>query len=116
MALVDDLLANGTVTQDDIDPEKVVFNVPVKIKKLAVNAQGFELFAAGTGWTPTVNVIVTDGDGNQTLVEEPNPLSVHAWCIDVTRNWVKETFEGIIRKQAQEQADAQAAAQVAALT
>lgn len=106
MTIVDDLLANGTVIPDPLSEEKVIFNVPIKIKKVAVNSNGFEIFATGLGWTPTVTI---DGE------EQPNPLSVHAYCIEATRNWVQSEFEGIIRRMAKEQAEAQASAQVAAL-
>jgi hypothetical protein len=49
---VDDLLLDGTVTQDPENPDKVIFNVPVYILKSAVNAGGFEMFAGSMGWQP----------------------------------------------------------------
>ncbi len=107
MALVDDLLLDGTVIQDPENAEKVIFNVPVYIKKAAVNAGGFEAFAGQYGWTPTVK----DENGDDVA----NPMPVYEKCQRIVLAFVTEVFKAAMFKQAEIEAREQAEAAVEAL-
>ncbi len=107
MALVDDLLLDGTVTQDPDNTEKVIFNVPIYIKKDAINAGGFEAFAGEYGWTPTI----TDQDQNVV----PNPMPVYEKCRRIIWAFCTDVFKAAMFKQAEAQARAQAQAAVEAM-
>lgn len=107
MALVDDLLADGTVIQDPEDADKVIFNVPVYVKKAAVNAGGFEAFAGEYGWAP----MIKDEDGNDIV----NPMTVYEKCQRIIWAFVTEVFKAAMFKQAEKQAREQAQTAVEAL-
>lgn len=109
MAKVDDLLAAGTVTQDPDDADKVVFNVPLYIKKDAVNADGFEAFAGVYGWTAQID----DPENPGTLID--NPVSVYDHSIQVIWGFVRDVFRGAMMKQAEAAAKEQAQTQIDAL-
>ena len=107
MSLADDLLADGTVTQDPDNADRVIFNVPIYIKKDAVNIGGFEAFASYYQWTPTIK----DADGNET----PNPMSVYEKCQRAVWGFVADVFKAAIIQKAQQDAKAAAEAQISAL-
>lgn len=107
MALVDDLLLDGTVIQDPDDADKVIFNVPIYIKKTAVDAGGFEAFADEYGWTPTVK----DENGDDVA----NPMSVYEKCQRIIWGFVTEVFKAAMFKKAEKQAREQAQQAVEAL-
>lgn len=92
MSKSDDLLREGKVTQDD-DDSKVIIHVPVKVKKIAIDNNGIELYAVGLkmlnnkaeAWTPTIKdsnweAMILDPDWQENIENEdgetiPNPIS-----------------------------------------
>lgn len=108
MSKVDDLLLDGTVVQDTEDATKVIFNVPLRIPKDVVNANGFELFAKQYGWTEQAK----DEMGNDIGV---NPVSAHDFGVSVIRSFTWEVLTAALVNQAEAQAKAAALAQVDAL-
>lgn len=90
MSKVDDLLLAGAVVQDPEREDRVIFNVPIYIKKSVVNADGFEMFANGNGWTP---------DSEHTAID---------FSVMVVWGFVRDQFRKAIKLIAEAQAEAQA--------
>lgn len=93
MPIVDDLLSQGIVTEDLVETDKVIFFVDFHIKKTAINAGAFELFASAYKYKPTI----TDP---QSGLEIQNPESVYDFSKKVLWKFVTETFVAQIDKQA----------------
>ena len=98
------MLDAGIVIQDPERADRVVFNVPIFIPKVAVDQGGFEAFAAAYGWTPTV----LDAD----QVEIVNPQPAYDKAVDVIWNFVRDVFKAQMLKQAEIQAREQAITQI----
>lgn len=99
MSKVSDLIESGIVVQDPEQKDRVVFNVPIYIKKAAVELGGFEAFAGEYGYQAEI-------DG------EANPVTVHQFCTEVIWNFVRDVFKASMLAQARAQADAQANEQI----
>lgn len=95
--ILEDLLANGVVTEEPGNENRVIFNVPLLIPKDVINNNGLELFAKAYGWTET---IMTQGLGT----EEPNPVKDYEFGIEVIRKFAWEVLEAQLITQAQKQA------------
>lgn len=100
MSKCDDLLKDGIVTQDPDNEDRVVFTVPFYLKKVAVDADGFEAFASQYGWNPIVMTL----DGT----EIPNPQTAPQKVVAVLYDFARQVFESSIIKNAEAQARAQA--------
>lgn len=107
MSKIDELLKDGTVIQDPENEDRVIFNVPIYIKKVAVDMGGFEAFAGAYGYTAKIK--------NEAGEEIDNPDTVHVACIKVIWNFVKEVFKASMLNQARAQAEDQAKAQIETL-
>lgn len=108
MALVDDLLANGTVSQDTNDSNKVIFSIPIHVQKTVVNLDGFKTFAKQYGWTETVK--------NENGEDVSNPISQYEKSIRIVREYVREVFLSALVNKAMKDAQVAAIAQANALT
>lgn len=104
MSLVDDLIADGTVIQDPENADKVIFNIAVHIKKSAVNAGGFSLFAKQYGYTE--KVIEKNEEGVE--VEIDNPMDVYTKCRKVVFGFIAEVFQAAIINKASADSKVQA--------
>lgn len=107
MSKVSSLLDEGVVIQDPNNEDRVVFNVPIYIKKVAVEMGGFEAFAMQYGYTTTIK----DKDG----VEVINPESVHQACTKIIWDFVTDVFKASMLTQARAEAEKQAQSQIEAL-
>lgn len=105
MSLVDELLADGTVTQDPDFEDRVVFPVNLYIKKKAVDAGGFQMFASEFGYEKTI--ATEDAEGNP-LPPIENPVSIYEFCKDQARKYVTDVFRSAVIKKANIDAKAQA--------
>lgn len=110
MSKVDDLLLEGMVTQDPDDADKVIFNVPLRISKAAVNANAFELFAGEYGWTATI-ADPENPEGDSIA----NPESAIAKGVSVIRGFASEVLRAALFKDAEKTAKATATATYDAL-
>ena len=106
MSKSDELLNEGVVTQDPEREERVVFNVPIYIPKIAVDNGGFEAFASAYDQTPTIL---------EKEVEVANPESAQEKAVKVVWGFVGEVFRGQMLKQAEATAREQAKAQLDAM-
>lgn len=102
MSKVSELLESGVVVQDPEQEDRVIFNVPIYIKKAAVDLGGFEAFASQYNYQAEI-------DG------EPNPISVHDFCTQIIWDFVRDVFKASMLTQARAQAEDQANAQIEAL-
>lgn len=101
MSLVDDYLNQGVVTQDPDDADKVIYTVKLHIKKAAVNAGAFDLFAAAYNYPKKVR-------DAETGEEIDNPEPAYIFSEKQVRRFCTEVFEAELKKQL----DAQAASQL----
>lgn len=103
MSKVQALTQEGLLQQDATDSERVVYNVPIRIKKTAIEAGALELFAKAHGWTEKIL------DDNEQEID--NPEKAHERCNQVVKDFVSQTFQSVMQiaavKQAQEIADQQ---------
>lgn len=104
MALVDDLIADGTVIQDQDDVDKVVFTVDVHIKKSAINAGAFLIFAKQYGYTEKVKEKNDEG----VEVEIDNPMDVYTKCRKVVLGFISDVFQAAIINKASSDSKVQA--------
>jgi hypothetical protein len=104
MSVVDQLLKNGVIEQDPENEDKIIYKVPIHIKKDAVEIGGFQAFAISRGWTPTI----PNDNGEQ--VE--NPISVFEACNSIVWDFVKGIFKEVMLAQLRAKAEQDAQAQV----
>lgn len=104
MSVVDELLKSGIIEQDPNSEEKIIYKVPIHIKKNAVELGGFHAFAMSRGWTPTIP------NDNGEPVE--NPISVFEACNSIVWDYVKGIFKEVMLTQLRVKAEEEAQAQV----
>lgn len=100
---MEELLKQGILVQDPEDEGKVIYNLPIHIKKEVVLAGGFEAFASTSGWTPQV-----EQDG----VMIANPVSSFHACNKIVWDYVKGIFKEIMLAKMREQAEQEVQAKV----
>lgn len=94
MVTAQQLIDDGIVTENPDDTNEVIFNIPIRVKKTAIDAGGLETFAGVYGWTPEI-------DG------QPNPEIVTAKCKSIILAFVRNVFTTGITQQVNAQANVQ---------
>lgn len=100
---MEELLKQGILVQDPEDEGKVIYHVPIHIKKEVILAGGFEAFASSSGWT---KLIEKDGE----LI--PNPVSSFEACNKIVWDFIKGIFKEIMLTKMREQAEKDVQAKV----
>lgn len=96
MSKSSDLMQLGIVTQDLEREDRIVYNVPIYIQKAVIDNDGFELFAAKYGWTPTI----TNEQGEVVA----NPQKPWEKCNEVIWDFIREVFKSEMIARAMQQA------------
>lgn len=90
---VQELIDNEILVQDPDNEDRVIFNVPLYIKKEVVEAGGFFLFA-------------------QEYNKGQNPEAVFDDCIEIVWDFVRETFRNAMLRRARIEAETIASEQI----
>jgi hypothetical protein len=91
MSKFDDYKALGWVDDDPNDPARALITFTCSIPKAGIEAGMVELYATKkVKWTPEIQVVVTAGDGNQTIETQANPDDLFEAC---RKYWAKNLLE-----------------------
>jgi hypothetical protein len=104
---INQLIQDGIVEEIQGNPDSVIFNIPIQIKKQAISENCFELFAGRYGWKAAI-----EAGGVAVQNEEDSPTA----CKRIVYAFVREVFESVLIEKEVEEAKIRAALLTEALT